>query len=301
MTVWMTGATGMLGQCIGRLLDQNSISWVGTDLELDIADSERVNGFVAQYKPGVVINCAAYTAVDAAESNEVAAQRVNALGPSVLATACHATRAALLHFSTDYVFGGCGKEPFVEDAKLAPCNVYGASKARGEKQLVAVLGADDRTRWWILRTSWLFGDGRSSFVETMWNLMKTKEELRVVADQVGRPTYAGDLASTALRVAGLLNPKCIVQSGVWHFANVGETSWYEFACAIRQAMLDVGEEVSVQRIVPVSTAEFPRPAARPAYSVLDTGRLTRVAGIVPRTWKEALFEYIQQRSTGKLR
>lgn len=300
MTVWVTGAGGMLGSCIGRQLDCNSVNWVGTDLELDIADSRQVSQFIETYQPRAIINCAAYTNVDAAESNQLQAQRVNSLGPSILAAACRSSACAFVHFSTDYVFGGRGAEPYQEDVAIAPCNVYGATKAEGESRILDALSAS-HSPWWILRTSWLFGAGRSSFVETMWNLMKAKVELRVVADQVGRPTYVGDLAAVALRIAGIGSKSSPVQSGIWHFANAGEASWFDFACAIRQAMLDAGQAITVQRIVPVSTAEFPRPALRPAYSVLSTKRLEQATGVVPRAWQEALSEYVQQRSQSELR
>lgn len=304
MTVWVTGAKGMLGRHVGEQLDAKSVPWVATDLELDIGNEAHVKEFFEANRPTIVINCAAYTAVDAAESDRATAERVNALGPEILAKACRASDSSLVHFSTDYVFGGVGTEPFTEDDVIAPCNVYGATKAEGERRITGAMTGDDADHdghWWILRTSWLFGAGRSSFVETMWRLMKEKSELRVVADQVGRPTYADDLARAALTVAGVGGDRSPFSNGVWHFANTGDTSWYDFARAIRQVMLDLGETVTVERITPVTTAEFPRPASRPKYSVLSTKRFEQVAGVAPRSWREALVEFLRQRAYDKLR
>lgn len=304
MTVWITGAHGMLGRCIGGQLDAMGVEWIGTDKEIDIAEASQVERFIATKRPTRIFNCAAYTAVDAAESDAANAHRVNALGPGVLATACRTSGCDLVHFSTDYVFGGLGKEPYAEDAALAPGNVYGVTKAEGEAMVTHAFASPEpasSAKWWILRTSWLFGSGSSSFVDTMWNLMKSKEELRVVDDQVGRPTYVSDLARASLQLAGVNHEKQSAHSGVWHFANAGATSWYGLACEIRQGMLEFGEAVTVQRIVPVATSEFPRPASRPAYSVLNTERIEREATIVPRVWQDALREYLKQRSQSEQR
>ena len=304
MTVWVTGAHGMLGRAIGRQLEAQSLSWVGTDSELDIADPVEVEQFVGVHRPSLLINCAAYTAVDAAESDVDSARRVNSTGPGVLARAARQRGCDFVHISTDYVFGGQGTVPFREDAAIAPGNVYGVTKAEGESLVAREFdGADPRnsSSWWIIRTSWLFGTGRSSFVDTMWTLMKSKEELRVVDDQVGRPTYVEDLASAALAIPARNRQVPTPPSGVFHFANQGTTSWYGLACEIRAGMVALGEAVAVQRIVPVATSEFPRPALRPAYSVLSTERIEREARIIPRDWRLALKEYLNLRAQSESR
>jgi dTDP-4-dehydrorhamnose reductase len=294
MTIWVTGAQGMLGRYVGRQLDARGLAWVGTDMELDIASQELVESFVEMTRPTALINCAAYTAVDAAESDEVTAQRVNAVGPEVLATACRSCQARFLHVSTDYVFDGDLPGERREDSPTGPCNVYGRTKLDGERKIVQVFEAKTprpAAAWMIFRTSWLFGPGRSSFVDTMWQLMLERAELRVVDDQVGRPTYAGDLAALLVRAA-CDSP---LADGVWHFANCGETTWFGFACQIRELLLDAGIEVVTTRLVPVGSSEFPRPAQRPKNSVLCTKRLETQADITPRPWQDALREYIEQR------
>jgi dTDP-4-dehydrorhamnose reductase len=287
----------MLGRCVGRQLDTSAIKWIGTDWEIDIADRDAVMGFIAERRPQAIINCAAYTAVDAAETDESNAMRTNGLGPTVLAEASLSIGARFVHVSTDYVLDGERLGEHAEESPVSPCNVYGHTKLAGEIGIVQVFNdasANGRfSPWFVVRTSWLFGSGRSSFVDTMWTLMLEKPELRVVNDQLGRPTYARDLARFLVALA---NPQeqPLLESGLWHFANSGSTSWYGFANEIYSCMVREGLAVTVKKIHPVSTAEFPRPAKRPKNSVLSTQRI-EAHGIIPRNWRDALAEYIQQR------
>lgn len=300
MRVWVVGAGGMLGRCVAKELDALSIAWLGTDLELDIADESKLAAFVETHRPTAVINCAAYTAVDAAEADEASAHRVNALGPGLLARICDEQRLTLAHVSTDYVFDGERDEAHDVDAPVGPCNAYGRTKLEGERAILARL-AERRTPacWLIVRTSWLFGRGRSSFVDTMWDLMLEKPELRVVDDQRGRPTYVGDLAKLLVRGIGATSHPAL-SSGVWHFANSGPTTWFGFANEIRNALIEAHVPVRTERIIPVSTEEFPRPARRPRNSVLSTRKLEVEAQLVPRSWREALREYVQSRASNEV-
>lgn len=300
MRIWITGSRGMLGQCVAKELDTLGVAWLGTDLELDIADEAKVEAFVRDHQPTALINCAAYTAVDAAETDEAAAYRVNATGPAVLARACLERRMAFAHVSTEYVFDGDRSEPHEVDSPVSPCNAYGRTKLEGERAIASLFACDsDRSQWLVVRTSWLFGYGRSSFVDTMWKLMLEKPELRVVNDQHGRPTYATDLGRLLVRAVGATSQPPLV-SGVWHFANAEATTWFGLASEVRAALLEARQPIKTERIVPVTTLEFPRPARRPKNSVLSSKKLETVAQIVPRSWREALREYVQSRVSNEV-
>lgn len=296
MSVWIAGAQGMLGRCVARKLDLFGVPWVGTDTELDIADYAAVSTFLKDSKASHVINCAAYTAVDAAEADESSAYRINAVGASTLARACREQRTCFAHVSTDYIFDGERAEHHEEGSPAGPCNAYGRTKLEGERLIVAEFANDASAPGWLIaRTSWLFGNGRSSFVDTMYKLMLDQAELRVVDDQHGRPTYAVDLAEFLVRASGAVGVRALT-SGVWHFANSGPTTWFGLATEIRNEMIAAGVRVATARLVPIPTVEFPRPARRPKNSVLSTRRLESEAGIVPRPWREALHEYIELRA-----
>jgi len=298
--VWITGASGMLGTCVARRLDALGQKWIGSDLEIDITDRSTISAFLEQRRPTAIVNCAAYTAVDAAETDENAAILVNGTGPTLLAEFSRQVQATFIHVSTDYVFDGDRPGALHEDAQLGPCNAYGRSKLVGEQGVVRVCEGEGRDSssgapWHIVRTSWLFGAGRSSFVETMWKLLLEREELRVVNDQFGRPTYAQDLADFLVDLL-VVDRSRRLASGIRHFANAGPTSWHGFAEEIRTCMSELGESVKVRHIHPVSSAEYPRPARRPRNSVLSTERI-EAEGIIPRHWRSALVEYAQQRAS----
>jgi len=287
MKAWLVGARGMLGTALRTRLEGERVPHVCTDIELDITERGAVQSFAERERPELILNAAAYTRVDDAEANEETALRVNATGPENLGIAAAAVGARVVHVSTDYVFDGRADTPYPEDAPTAPQGAYGRTKLAGEKQLLAACpGAAI-----VVRTSWLFGENGPNFVRTMMRLMADKEELRVVADQKGRPTYTGDLADALLALSGVTATKP-APAGVYHFANAGEVTWHAFTLAIRDALSRHGFPLKVERIVPVTTAEFPRPAPRPAYSVLDTQKLERVLGKAPRPFEEALEEYV---------
>lgn len=296
MKVWLAGAEGLLGSVLRARLDGPGIELVATDREVDVAERAAVAEFVARERPALIVNAVAYTRVDDAETHEDEAFRANALGPENLGALAAATGASVVHFSTDYVFDGRASKPYPEDAPCAPAGAYARTKYEGERRLLAAL--PDRV--WLVRTSWLFGDRGPSFVKRMVELVAERDELRVVADQRGRLTYAPDLADAALRLAGLVEPArdSVAKRpyGVYHFANSGETTWHAVAEAVRERAVRAGLSVRTTSIHPITTAEYPLPAPRPAYSVLDTAKIEAALGRKPRAWQEALDEYFAKRA-----
>lgn len=290
MKVWVAGARGMLGRALTRRLDELGVSALATGRELDVRDSNAVSTFVKRERPSHVVNATAYTRVDDAEAEENAAHAVNALGAENLARAALEQGARFVHVSTDYVFDGSATEPYREDAATNPQSAYGRTKLDGERRVLAI--APDSHRAYVVRTSWLFGEQGKNFVETILGLLASRDELRVVADQLGRPTYTRDLADAALELAGVGGSNTPRPAGIYHFANQGTVSWHGFATAIRTLALELGFPVRAQNVVAVTTADFPRPARRPANSVLDCARVEAALGRSPRSFHSALRDYL---------
>ena len=290
MKVWLTGARGMLGTALGERLTRLGVSSVRTGHELDVTDARRVLEFARTERPTHVVNAAAYTRVDDAETHEDEAFRTNALGPEHLARAAAEVGARFVHFSTDYVFRGDSHEPYAEDAPTGPTGAYGRTKLAGEERVLAVPQARELVT--VVRTSWLFGENGPSFPRTIAKLCLEREELRVVADQRGRPTYTGDLADAALELAGVGVSRGAAPAGIYHFANAGETTWHALAEAVRETLVRLGKPVRATRVTPVTTVEFPRPAPRPPYSVLDTRKIEGVLGRAPRPFGPGLDAFL---------
>lgn len=270
----VTGAKGQLGSELRILLGDSAV-YVDRD-ELDITDEEAVKKFFAGTSFDFVINCAAYTAVDKAEDDFEAADRINRLGPALLAR--YGRR--IIQISTDYVFDGTGHVPYVEDMPANPVSVYGSTKLAGEQ---AVLKEADTAI--IIRTAWLYSSFGSNFVKTMRRLGATRDTLGVVSDQIGTPTYAADLAAAIVA--------CIPQikkasKSIYHFTNEGVASWYDFAVAVMETS---GLNCSV---VPLETSEYPTRAVRPAYSVLNKGKIRRVFGLTIPHWMDGLRRCIAE-------
>lgn len=272
----ITGAAGMLGRDLQDALAGRDVTALGR-ADLDVTDAAAVAAAVAGHD--VVINSAAYTKVDDAESHEDDAYAVNARGPAVLATATSAAGAKLVHVSTDYVFDGTGTAPYAEDAPLAPLGAYGRTKAAGEEAIRAT--APDSS--WIVRAAWLYGAHGPNFAKTMVRLAGSHETVSVVTDQVGQPTWTGDLAR---QIVAMLDAE--VPAGTYHGTNGGQGSWFDFTKAI---FAEVG--LDPERVLPTDSAAFVRPAPRPAYSVLGHDAWSR-AGLAPmRDWREALHAAVE--------
>jgi dTDP-4-dehydrorhamnose reductase len=236
-------------------------------------------------RPEVIVNCAAYTNVDGCETDEETANLVNGKGPGYLAEAAKGLGATLVHISTDYVFDGTKGSPYTEEDAPNPRSAYGRSKLLGE-QAILQSGLE---KFFIIRTSWLYGPGGKNFVETIARLAREREELRIVADQVGSPTLTDDLARA---IFGLLKAGAF---GIYHFADEGECSWYEFGEAIVAHLRKAGAPLKMKRILPIATHEYPLPATRPAYSVFSKEKYRRVAGATVPHWRESLEVYFRNR------
>ncbi|WP_240099588.1 dTDP-4-dehydrorhamnose reductase [Thermomonas flagellata] len=285
MRLLLLGGNGQVGRELRRTLPALGEVVVATrdgreaDHAADFTRPQAVAALVDALRPDVVVNAAAYTAVDRAESEPALAFQVNAETPAAVAAACARHGACLLHYSTDYVFDGLASRPYREDDPTAPTGVYGASKLAGERA-IAASGAHHL----ILRTAWVYAAHGHNFVRTMLRLADAREELRVVADQVGCPTSAAWIAQATAQVLQA-RP---AESGLWHLACAGQTSWHGFASAIVAEAHARGLLARAPRVVAIPSADYPTPARRPPWSVLDTGRLQRSFGIQPPDWRVAL-------------
>ena len=285
MNVLVTGSKGQLGQEIKKISSTNVYStqykFFYTDIysepgvdELDITSLSPVKAYIKNNKIAFVINCAAYTAVDKAESEPQKAERINKTGPSNLATACAEFDIPLLHISTDFIFNGQKTTPYLETDKTNPLSVYGETKLGGEQEVVRLAKT-----FVIIRTSWLYSEFGNNFVKTMLKLAKEKKELGIVSDQIGTPTYAEDLAYAMLEII----PK--VKNGtreIFHYSNEGVASWYDFA----KAIMDIKEIAC--KVSPIDTKDYPTAAIRPAYSVLDKAKIKKTFGLRIPEWRESL-------------
>lgn len=284
--IWVTGANGQLGNEMRRLVEGDArCRYSFTDVaELDITDADAVRRYMAEHNINVVVNCAAYTNVDKAEEEEETADRINHLAVGNLAVACRERDAVLIHVSTDYVFRGTGNLPCREEEPTDPLGAYGRTKLAGE-QAVERSGC----RYLIFRTAWLYSAFGNNFVKTMRRLTAEREQLNVVFDQVGTPTYAGDLAALIFSVVeeGVYERR----QGVYHFSNEGVCSWYDFAKEI--AALS-GRSCDIR---PCHSDEFPSKVKRPAFSVLDKSKVKRDFGWKIPYWKDSLVKCIRQLET----
>jgi dTDP-4-dehydrorhamnose reductase len=278
MLVLVTGISGQLGYDVVKELTAKGHVAVGVDrAELDITDELAVTSYVQKLSPEAIIHCAAYTNVDAAETDQEGAYKVNALGTKYLAEAAKLVGGKMVYVSTDYVFDGAGTEPYEVDHPTKPLGVYGETKLVGEKLLQETL-----EKYFIVRTAWVYGINGNNFVKTMLKLGQDRKELGVVYDQVGSPTYTVDLAKF---IVELVDSE---KYGVYHASNEGVCSWHEFAVEIfRQAGMDV-------QVNPLTSEQFPRPAARPKYSVLSKKKLEEEGFTPMRDWKEALSEFLKE-------
>lgn len=280
------GKSGQVATALAHAPSSFEVTALGRG-EADLSTLDTIAAAIAALRPAVVINAAAYTAVDAAEGDVAAAYALNRDAPAAMARVCADTATPFVHISTDFVFDGTKGAPYVESDPVAPRSVYGASKAEGEAAVLAA-GGDIS----VVRTSWVYAATGKNFVCTMLNLAATRDEVRVVADQHGRPTYAPDLAGALLKIAGALIEGDDGAAGLIHYANSGEAVWADLA----EAAIEGGAARGLRRVpvTRITTAEYPTPAQRPADSRLDLARFTRWAGEAPPQWREALARCLDE-------
>ncbi|MBR4996151.1 MAG: dTDP-4-dehydrorhamnose reductase [Alistipes sp.] len=281
--ILVTGANGQLGNEMRKLGAVSPNDYIYTDVaELDITDKEAVMAFTAQNGVDIIVNCAAYTNVDKAEDDEAMAELINATAVRNLAEAMKAVNGTLFHISTDYVFGAEGNTPRIEDMPTNPLGVYGCTKLHGE-QAIAEVGA----KAIVIRTAWLYSEFGNNFLKTMLRLTAEKESLNVVFDQVGTPTYAGDLA---LVIFSIIEGNMYAgNEGVYHFSNEGVCSWYDFATEIALAAGNDGCNV-----LPCHSSEFPSKVVRPPYSVLDKSKIKQTFGVDIPHWRDSMLYCLER-------
>ncbi len=280
MKILVTGSNGQLGSELQSISDQVKHEFIFTDIEeLNICDENEITSFFEHMPVNMVINCAAYTAVDLAEKEIDKAYMINATAPKILSERSRRINASIIHISTDFVFNGLNYKPYTEEDVTAPVNVYGQTKYEGEIRLMK-----ENPKSLILRTSWLYSAFGNNFVKTMLKLGKEKKELNVIFDQVGTPTYAGDLARALLHIVDQMEsePAGKNQWGLYHFSNEGVASWYDFAYEIfRLKKMNI-------TLNPIFTRNYPTPAKRPHYSVMDKSKIKSSFGLIIPHWKESL-------------
>jgi dTDP-4-dehydrorhamnose reductase len=291
--ILLTGSNGQLGLAL-----QQRLAGVGEVLarpraQLDLADPAQIRSQVRELQPQLIINAGAYTAVDRAEGETDLAWRINAEGPGVLAEEACALGVPLIHFSTDYVFDGTKPAAYREDDATAPLNAYGRSKLAGE-QAIAAIGAEHL----ILRTSWVYSMQGSNFLLSMLRLLQERDELRVVADQIGAPTWTQSIADACLQLVRAWQSGTAGPWGLYHMTAAGETSWYGFASAIAQYLQM--QRLPCARLIPIPTSDYPTPARRPANSRLDCSRLRQDWGVELPPWQLALQACLDQQPPARV-
>jgi dTDP-4-dehydrorhamnose reductase len=284
--VLLIGAKGQVGQELQVTLPfLGEVISIGRE-ELDLTNSEKIGQLIREIHPDYLVNAAAYTAVDKAETEPELAYAINATAPKIMAESAEKIQAKFLHISTDYVFDGRKNTPYLETDLTNPLGVYGQSKLRGEEEIKTV-----NSQAIILRTAWVYGSyGKSNFVKTMLRLGKEREELKVVVDQVGSPTWSKDIATAITQLLiNVDNP-----AGIYNFTNSGVASWFDLTKAIFEEAKISGIPLKIQRVIPITTAEYPTPAVRPAYSVLSSQKISQQLGYIPPYWRDSLKAMLTQ-------
>jgi dTDP-4-dehydrorhamnose reductase len=286
----LLGAEGQVGKELQQTLASVGEVTTFNRLGLDLSDSSQVQQRMSALRPNVIVNAAAYTAVDRAEQEPDLAHQINGTAPTLLAQAAEALGATLVHISTDYVFDGNSSSPYLESDPTRPISVYGQSKLQGETGI-----RQSCDRHLIIRTAWVYGvEGKGNFVKTMLRLGAEQTELRVVADQIGTPTWSRDIAQAIADLILQIDPQIDASLfGTYHYTNSGVASWYDLAIAIFTEAKRLGFPLQVERVVPITTADYPLPAQRPAYSVLNTQKITGRLGSPPPHWQQSLNQMLQ--------
>ena len=307
--IWLIGCKGMLGSEVARQLDEKKYHWVGTDKEVDITNAEALSAFEKSVETSSyldttstdkhikwIINCSAYTNVDKAEEEPELADKLNNTGALNIARTARSIGAKLIHISTDYVFGGNGKEPYTEDMEKNPLGVYGKTKSDGEDAI-----QKEMTQFYILRTAWLYGFDGKNFVYTMTKLMNSHDQIRVVNDQKGTPTCTVDLAAAIIKIieksdsaTEAFGKHSAPTAGIYHFTNGGETTWYDFACEIYRLGRKAGKITQECQVTPCTTEEYGAAVERPAYSVLSKEKICKELKIKLPDWKASLEKFIKR-------
>ncbi|MBC1240796.1 dTDP-4-dehydrorhamnose reductase [Nostoc sp. 2RC] len=285
-SILLIGSNGQVGQELQQILPSygNVISVARPTV--DLTEPETLRNIIKSKQPQIIINAAAYTAVDKAESEPELATAINGTAPLILAEESQKLGAFLIHISTDYVFDGNGCRPYQETDATNPLSVYGKTKLTGEQAIL-----ENCTNHLILRTAWVYGNfGKSNFVKTMLRLGAERPELRIVADQIGSPTWAKDIAAVIAEIIPHLNSDI---AGTYHYTNSGVASWYDFAVAIFEEAQQLGFPLKVENIVPITTPEYPTPARRPPYSVLACGKISTLIGKYPPHWRQQLRQMLR--------
>ena len=282
--VLVFGASGQLGQCLAHVAQERNLTELVflPEAQANILDLTGLRALFAEYHPAYCINCAAYTAVDKAEDELELARKINRDGVDNLSQLCGEYDTILIQISTDFVFAGTGNQPLLETDEAAPISVYGLTKLEGEQVIPA-----HTSRYFILRTSWLYSEYASNFVKTMLKLGQERDELKIIWDQLGTPTYAIDLAGCILTIIESQNQ----QFGLYHYSNEGVTSWYDFATAIFEL------SQTTVKTLPIRTAEYPTKATRPAYSVMDKTKAKAQLGVAIPHWRASLRECLSRLAT----
>ncbi len=275
------GASGQLGNCLKKVAEEKGISeiYFPPESEANILDKDALKSVFEQYKPAFAINCAAYTAVDKAEDEIDLARKINKTGAENLAEACKAYNTKFIHISTDFVFKGDKAHPLVEGDIAEPISVYGLTKLEGEQDIARLMD-----EYFIIRTSWLYSEFGNNFVKTMLKLGAERDLLKIIADQVGTPTYGIDLAGCVLDII----TSGSTAYGIYHYSNEGVTSWYDFA----KGIFDLS--ATEVKVLPIRTDEYPTKATRPAYSVMDKSKIKTTFGIEIPYWRDSLAICIER-------
>lgn len=288
--IWITGCKGMLGSELSELLTKNRIDYIGTGEDVDITDYSVLERFASSHDTAgnriqFIVNCAAYTAVDKAEDEADKAELINSTGPMNLARIARSLGASLIHISTDYVFDGNASSPITEDMPKSPIGVYGKTKSDGEDRIMA-----EMTKYYILRTSWLYGFYGKNFVYTMTRAMSARESVKVVADQRGTPTNCSTLSHVILSI---ITSREFVPFGIYNVSDEGETTWFDFCREIYSLGTKYKRISNICEINSCTTAEYPTKARRPAYSVLDKAKIQKALRARLPDWKKSLKAFIK--------
>lgn len=284
----LIGANGMLATAVQRLAPKKYLIQVYDLPDFDVTNREHIFS-LQDNPPEIIINCAAFTNVDGCETQQELAMRVNGAGPGLLAELASKIDALLVHISTDFVFDGSKASPYREEDQPQPLSVYGKSKLVGEQQILD----SGLKKYYIVRTSWLYGAGGNNFVETIIRLAKEKPELKIIADQRGTPTWTEDLARAIFELLNLSDPSFY---GIYHFSNAGECSWFDFAKEI-VALEQEQQKLAVEKILSIPTDGYPLPAERPKYSVMSKQKIKQTTGMEIPIWQESLKKYYKERSS----